>query len=168
MRSSLQSPPVANGKPLPDIFAFRHAFAPAPALNAPDRAEVEAQWRQLEAFVAQVFVTSEGYFKGALEPYQTMDEFEARVDRALRQWLAENVIKGRTFAWPVATKGSPFRGLEPFGASIAKVSLAGTAIGFARSSGLRPLRKSVLLFCLSSGQAARESPCSCEPASRRT
>jgi hypothetical protein len=110
-----------HGKPLPDIFAFRYAFAPAPALNAPDRAEIEAQWRQLEAFVAQVFVTPEGYFKGALEPYRTIDDFEASVDRALRQWLAENVIKGRAFAWPIATKGSPFRGLEAFGAKHSEV-----------------------------------------------
>jgi tetratricopeptide (TPR) repeat protein len=110
-----------HGKPLPDIYAFRYAFAPAPALNAPDRAETEAQWRQLEAFVAQVFFTPEGYFKGALEPYRTIDEFETSVDRALRQWLAENVIKGRAFAWPIGTKGSPFRGLEPFGAKHSEV-----------------------------------------------
>jgi tetratricopeptide (TPR) repeat protein len=110
-----------HGKPLPDIYAFRFAFAPAPALNAPDRPEIEAQWRQLEAFVAQVFVTREGYFKGALEAYRTIDDFEASVDRALRQWLAENVIKGRAFAWPIATKGSPFRGLEPFGAKHSEV-----------------------------------------------
>ena len=110
-----------QGKPLPDIYAFRYALAPAPALNAPDRAQVEAQWRQLEAFVAQVFVTPEGYFKGALEPYRTIDEFETSVDRALRQWLAENVVKGRAFAWPIETKGSPFRGLEPFGAKHSEV-----------------------------------------------
>ena len=110
-----------HGKPLPDIYAFRYAFAPAPALNAPDRAEIEAQWRQLEAFVAQVFITPEGYFKGALEPYRAIDEFEAKVDRALRQWLAENVIKGHAFAWPVVTKGSPFRGLEAFGAKHSEV-----------------------------------------------
>jgi hypothetical protein len=55
-----------HGKPLPDIYAFRYAFAPAPALNALDRGEIEAQWRQLEAFVAQVFVTPEGYFTAAL------------------------------------------------------------------------------------------------------
>jgi hypothetical protein len=110
-----------HGKPLPDIYAFRYAFAPAPALDSPDRTEIEAQWRQLETFVAQVFVTPEGYFKGALEPYRTIDEFETSVDRALRQWLAENVIKGRAFAWPIATKGSPFRGLEPFGAKHSQV-----------------------------------------------
>ena len=30
-----------HGKPLPDIYAFRFALAPTPALNAPDRTEIE-------------------------------------------------------------------------------------------------------------------------------
>jgi len=110
-----------HGKPLPDIYAFRYALAPAPALNAPDRVDIETQWKELEAFVAQVFITPEGYFKGALEPYHSIDEFEAKADHALRQWLEEKVIKGRALAWPIATKGSPFRGLEPFGAKHAEV-----------------------------------------------
>ena len=81
-----------------------------------------------------MFITAEGYFKGALEPYRSIDEFETKADRALRQWLEEKVIKSRALAWPIATKGSPFRGLEPFGAKHAEVFLAGAAIGCARSS----------------------------------
>ena len=68
-----------------------------------------------------MFITPEGYFKGVLEPYHSIDEFEAKTDRALRQWLAENVIKDRALVWPIAAKGSPFRGLEPFGAKHAEV-----------------------------------------------
>ena len=109
-----------HGKQLPDIYAFRYALAPAPALNAPDRADIESQWKELEAFVAQVFITAEGYFKGALEPYHSIDEFETKADRALRQWLEEKVIKSRALAWPIATKGSPFRDSNRSGRNMPK------------------------------------------------
>jgi hypothetical protein len=67
-----------RGAKLPDIYAFRHALAPAPALDAADRSEIEAQWRQLNAFAAQVFITPEGHFKGALESYRTTSESKPR------------------------------------------------------------------------------------------
>ncbi len=110
-----------HGAKLPDIFVFRYSLAPAPSLDAADRGDIEAQWRQLQRFVEQVFITPEGHFKGALEPFASVDEFEEKAERALRQWLAENVLKGRATVWPIATKGSPFRGLEPFGAKHADV-----------------------------------------------
>ena len=110
-----------RGAKLPDIFAFRYPLAPSVALDAPDRAEIEAQWEKLKSFAEQVFVSAEGTFKGAYQTFSSTDDFETKVEGALRQWLEENVLKGRAFVWPIATKGSPFRGLEPFGAKHAEV-----------------------------------------------
>ena len=41
--------------------------------------------------------------------------FEAE-EGLLRKWLDEKVLHGRSVAWPVAVKGSPFRGFASFGA----------------------------------------------------
>ena len=110
-----------RGAELPDIFVFRYPLAPSVALDAPDRAEIEAQWDKLKSFAERVFVSEEGHFKGAYQTFSSTDDFEAKVEGALRQWFEENVLKGRAFVWPIATKGSPFRGLEPFGAKHAEV-----------------------------------------------
>jgi hypothetical protein len=91
------------------------------ALDARDRAEIEAQWEKLKNFAERVFVTAEGHFKGAYQTFSSSDDFEVKVEGALRQWLEEHVLKGRTFVWPIAIKGSPFRGLESFGAKHAEV-----------------------------------------------
>jgi len=110
-----------RGAELPDIFVFRYPLAPSVALDAPDRAEIEAQWEKLKRFAERVFVSAEGHFKGAYQTFSSAEDFEAKVEGALRQWLEEHVLKGRAFVWPIATKGSPFRGLEPFGAKHAEV-----------------------------------------------
>jgi hypothetical protein len=110
-----------RGEKLPDIYAFRYAHAPLVSLDAQDRAEVETQWRQLQDFIAHVFMTPEGSIKGALERYGSLDEFEAKAERAMRQWLGENVAAAQGAAWPIERNGSPFRGLEPFGARHADV-----------------------------------------------
>lgn len=123
-----------HGKPLPDIYAFRYALAPAPRLNAPDKADIESQWRQLEAFVAQVFISPEGYFKGALEPYHSIDEFEAKADRALRQWLADSVIKGRASPGRSPRKDRHSGGSNRLGQNMPRCSLAGTGTASAPSN----------------------------------
>ena len=90
----------------------RYPHAPSVALDETDRAEIEAQWEKLKSFAERAFVSKEGYFKGAYQTFSSTDDFETKVEGALRQWLEENVLKGRAFVWPIATKGSPFRGLE--------------------------------------------------------
>lgn len=67
------------------------------------------------------FRSKAGHFKAAFHSFATADEFEAQSERLLRDWLAGHVMAGRTVTWPVELKGSPFRGLEPFGASHAAV-----------------------------------------------
>jgi hypothetical protein len=38
-----------RGAELPDIFVFRYPLAPSVALDAPNRAEIEAQWEKLKS-----------------------------------------------------------------------------------------------------------------------
>ena len=110
-----------NGKGNPDIFVFRYPNAPSVPLDAADRAEIEAQWQSLKTFAERAFVDPHGRFKGAYQSFVSIDDFETKVEGALRQWVSDNVLDGRAVAWPIATKGSPFRGLEPFGAKHAEV-----------------------------------------------
>jgi hypothetical protein len=64
-----------RGAELPDIFVFRYPLAPSVALDAPDRAEIEAQWEKLKSFAERVFVSAEGYFKGAYQTFSSTDDF---------------------------------------------------------------------------------------------
>ncbi|MBR1138919.1 hypothetical protein JQ619_24435 [Bradyrhizobium denitrificans] len=110
-----------RGATLPDIFVFRYPRDPVVSLDDEKRAEIESQWQKLKQFAEQVFVTTEGHFKGAYQTFGSTDDFETKVEGALRQWLSENVLRNRAVVWPTAIKGSPFRGLEPFGAKHADV-----------------------------------------------
>ena len=42
------------GKDLPDIYVFRYPNAPSVALDAPDRAEIEAQWQSAEGLLRRL------------------------------------------------------------------------------------------------------------------
>ena len=62
--------------------------------------------------------------QGRVNPYVSEDDFEAQLEKLLRKWLAEKVSAGRAPRWPIEIKGSPFRGLDAFGAKHAPVFLA--------------------------------------------
>ena len=106
---------------LPDVYVFRNPEPPSIRLDDPARAEIEGQWQGLKAFFDRWFRTPEGQFKAAFQTFSSTDDFERQAENALRQWIAEHVHEGRTFVWSIAQKGSPFRGLEPFGAKHAPV-----------------------------------------------
>ena len=110
-----------RGAKLPDIFVFRYPHNPVVGLDDENRADIEAQWQKLKSFAEQVFVSEEGHFRGAYQTFSSTDDFETQAEGALRQWLSENVLRDRAVVWPIAIKGSPFRGLEPFGAKHAEV-----------------------------------------------
>ncbi|MGO9171656.1 MAG: AAA family ATPase [Rhodomicrobium sp.] len=99
---------------LPDVYVFRHPDSPSIKLDDPGRAEIEEQWRRLKIFFDTWFRTPEGQFKAAFQSFSTTDDFERPAEKALRKWIAEHLDQGRT--WSIVQKGSPFRGLEPFGA----------------------------------------------------
>jgi eukaryotic-like serine/threonine-protein kinase len=111
-----------KGEQLPDIYVFRFAgSSPSVAVEDPDRAKVEGDWRMLKGFFQDWFLTERGQFKAAFNPYASEDDFEAQLERLLRKWVADKVAGGRAVRWPIAVKGSPFRGLAAFGAKHAPV-----------------------------------------------
>lgn len=107
---------------LPDIYVFRYARSPQVDIEAgPERRETEDQWMRLKAFVESWFLSAEGRFKGAFHTYLSEDDLETQVEALLQTWVEERLAGGKLVDWPVAVKGSPFRGLEAFGAKHAPV-----------------------------------------------
>ncbi|MGV8838917.1 MAG: nSTAND1 domain-containing NTPase [Bauldia sp.] len=113
---------AAGAKGLPDIYVFRFPEPPVVKLDdAETNALITEQWNRLKGFFARWFRTPEGHFKASYHEFRSTDEFEQQVDTLLRKWLEEKVLRGRSVVWPIATKGSPFRGLSSFGARHAAV-----------------------------------------------
>lgn len=107
-----------EGKPLPDVLIYRKtAPLELSADNAANQQQTLAQVATLNAFMAEWLVNEAEGFKGAFKTFLTPDQFEAMFEVDLRAWLAVNRRLGRERVWRVEEKGSPFRGLDPFGAS---------------------------------------------------
>ena len=106
----------------PSVYLFRKT-APAvlPVEDEKGRALVNQQLDRLKAFWERFIKTSEGHFKAGYQEFANPDQFETQLDALLRGWLDERVLKGGAVVWPIATKGSPFRGLAAFGAKHAPV-----------------------------------------------
>ncbi len=105
-----------------EVYVFQKTAPPFPAPeNENDLALLSSQWQLVKSFFERWFRNRDGTFVAAFHVFVTTDQFEEQVDKLLRQWLAENVLKTRALVWPIATKGSPFRGLEPFDAWHASV-----------------------------------------------
>ena len=111
-----------KGEQLPDIYVFRFTgSSPSVAVEDPNRAKIEHDWQVLKGFFQEWFLTERGQFKAAFNPYASEDDFEAQLEKLLRKWIADKVAGGRVVRWPIAVKGSPFRGLAAFGAKHAPV-----------------------------------------------
>ncbi len=105
----------------PDVYVFRHPDPPMVRLDDPEAQQTQGQWQRLKAFFDTWFVAGDGRFKGAFQTFSTIDDFEAQLDRLLRGWIEDKVLRGRAVLWPIEVKGSPFRGLAAFGAKHAPV-----------------------------------------------
>ena len=110
-----------GGQRVPDVYVFRYPHAPAVALDAPDRAEIEAQWGRLKGFFDRWFRTTGGEFVAAFQDYASTDDFAKRVEECLRQWLATRGILAQGPLWDRVLHGSPFPGLAAFGAERGRV-----------------------------------------------
>ena len=106
---------------LPDVFVFRSREPPVVRLDDPEAAHVQEQWQRLKKFFDTWFVAETGPFKAAFHTFGSTDEFEAQLERLLRRWVEDRVLHGRSVLWPLAIKGSPFRGLAAFGVRHAPV-----------------------------------------------
>ncbi len=114
---------AARSRGRPDVYIFRCPDLPTVTVkdDDPENIVIKQQWEWLEAFCARWFRSSEGEFKAAYHEFSTTDAFEIQFETLLRKWLEERALKGHSVAWPVETKGSPFRGLAAFGAKHASV-----------------------------------------------
>ena len=105
-----------EGGPLPDVFVFRCTEAPTVRIDdAASEDDVRRQWSRLKSFFARWFVSEEGRFRAAFQTFATTDDFEAQLERLLRDWLRERLGRSGTVAWPIAAMGSPYPGLQSFG-----------------------------------------------------
>jgi tetratricopeptide (TPR) repeat protein len=103
-----------KGQGVPDVYVFRRPRAPLVALDAADRAEIEGQWRRLTGFFETWFRSRSGEFLAAFQEFETTDEFAAKVEGCLRQWLARRGFAAKGAVWDRARLGSPFPGLAAF------------------------------------------------------
>jgi tetratricopeptide (TPR) repeat protein len=111
-----------KGGELPDVFVFRYPDPPLVRLDdAAKEEETRRQWEGLKAFFARWFQTPDGHFKAAFQTFTSTDDFEAQLERLLRDWLQHKLAKGGVVTWPIATKGSPYPGLQSFGPVYAPV-----------------------------------------------
>jgi tetratricopeptide (TPR) repeat protein len=99
---------------VPDVYVFRRPHAPLVALDATDRAEIEAQWRRLTEFFERWFRSRSGEFLAAFQEFATTDEFAAKIEDCLRQWLARRGFVAKGATWDRARLGSPYPGLAAF------------------------------------------------------
>lgn len=91
---------------LPDVFVYRKT---AEVTFAADNLEIErAQYDRFMAFWQRWFRNEKGHFLAGFQTFPTPDQFEVQFEQQLRSWLAE---REQEISW---TKGSPYRGLEPF------------------------------------------------------
>ena len=105
-----------QGRGIPDIFVFRRPAAPLIALDASDRADVEAQWRRLGDFFETWFRNRSGQFLAAFQEFDSTDAFAAKVEDCLVQWLDRHGFPPRASAWDRRRQGSPYPGLSAFDA----------------------------------------------------
>ena len=109
-----------SSQKLPDVYVFRYPGAPSVPLDAPDRAEIETQWTRLKGFFDDWFRTRSGEFIAAFQNYSSTDDFAAKVEDCLRQWLARRGFVTQGLVWD-RLRGSPFPGLSAFEADRGRV-----------------------------------------------
>ena len=149
-----------KGGEFPDIYVFRFAgSSPSVAIEDPDRTKIEHDWQVLKGFFQEWFLTNEGYFKAAFNTYSSVDDFEAQLEKLLRKWIADKVAGGRVIRWPIAVKGSPFRGLAAFGAKHAPVFFGRSddtnrAVELWREAGRRALPYLLIVGASGSGKSS--------------
>lgn len=101
---------AARERRVPDIFVYRKTERAT--FDAETAALEQAQWQALHAFWEKWFRSAEGHFTAAFDTFGSTDEFEVRLEQHLRRWVKAKLA--RDVVWP-PERGSPFRGLQPFG-----------------------------------------------------
>jgi WD40 repeat protein len=91
---------------LPDVFVYRKT---AEVTFSAATLELErAQYERFMGFWQRWFYSERGHFLAGFQSFAGPNDFEELFERNLRAWLRAREVQ---ITW---TKGSPFRGLEPF------------------------------------------------------
>jgi CHASE2 domain-containing sensor protein len=103
---------------VPDLIVYRKTAPPDPRFSgvrevSKELREIEHQWGKLGEFWQRYFETNEGHAKRAYNLFTTADEFESKLETALRDLLKKRAARGGRFT-PKWRAGSPFRGLSAF------------------------------------------------------
>lgn len=98
----------------PEVYVFRKTSKREMPDDPCQLREAVDQWERLNNFFTGYFESPQQGIRRAHERFDRAEELEAKVEKLLRRWILDNVSRGVT--WPIETKGSPFRGLEPFDA----------------------------------------------------
>ncbi len=100
---------------MPDVWVYKKTQQVSEAIpSAAEMAKRQRQWQALEDFWTNFFVNSQGQFTAAYNSFETVDGFEATFERQLRAWLRDKGLLQTRPSWPIAQRGSPFRGLAAF------------------------------------------------------
>ena len=95
---------------LPDILVYRKT---AQIFFHEETVDVErAQKKALDQFWERWFRSNTGHFIAGFQSFSDIPDFEAQLERNLREWLKRRARGHET--WDVARQGSPYRGLVPF------------------------------------------------------
>ncbi|HEV3121368.1 MAG TPA: ATP-binding protein, partial [Isosphaeraceae bacterium] len=104
----------------PDLLVYRKTARALAELDDEGKVrQMLEQKKALDAFCDHWLGNPDDSFKAAFHTFQTLEEFERRLEIHLRKLIREKVahrtgmVAGEEILWP-ASKGSPYRGLEPF------------------------------------------------------
>jgi hypothetical protein len=75
---------------------------------------IQAQLDAVHAFWTERFLTEQGHFLAGYHTFNNTEEFETQFNSHLRKWLTDHDLLSKSVTWPLAERGSPFRGLEAF------------------------------------------------------
>jgi WD40 repeat protein len=104
-----------RSKGIPDVLVYRKTQNVGTPVNDPvERRRIQDQLDAVHTFWTEKFLTDEGHFLAGYHTFQSTDEFETQLGTHLRKWLTDKGLLNKSVVWPVAEKGSPFRGLEAF------------------------------------------------------
>lgn len=121
---------------LPDVLVYRKTQDVAtPVIDPKQRRLIQAELDAVHAFWTERFLTEQGHFLAGYHTFNSTEEFETQFNTHLRKWLTDHDLLNKSVIWPVAERGSPFRGLEAFDVEHEEV-LFGRSVDIERAVGL--------------------------------
>lgn len=90
----------------PDVIVFRHSAPTVIATDDHNSTDVMQQWERLNSFFASLIQTPGGQFKIAYQTFNSIEDFEVKVEASLRQWLQRKAVPPFT-EWQFAQLAFP-------------------------------------------------------------